>query len=150
MLRQCEGFHESLSLYIPDSVLTQELVFKTRVVLYVSRHNQGAAEVSRELHLRFREIHTTSTRLQISTPRKRSRTGTLQPGVLAVIQGAAKKGPGFCGSIVPRQVGEMRRQAPGSKLTRWTVGASRVSRSGGAALRAPTQPTHFLLYLNEQ
>jgi len=150
MLRQCEGFHESLSLYIPDSVLTQELVFKTRVVLYVSRHNQGAAEVSRELHLRFREIHTTSTRLQISTPRKRSRTGTLQPGVLAAIQGAAKKGPGFCGSIVPRQVGEMRRQASGSKLARWTVGASRVSRSGGAALRAPTQPTHFLLYLNEQ
>ena len=47
MLRQCKGFDESLSLFIPESALVQTLVFKSPVVLYVSQHNLGAAQAFR-------------------------------------------------------------------------------------------------------
>ena len=147
MLRQCGGFHERLSLYIPDSVLTQELVIKTRVVLYVSRHNQGAAEVSRELCSRFHEIHTSNAPLpppRKQSLRKLSWTATSPLGPLAAIQGAATKVTGIrSNSIVLRVVGELSR-------VRRRASCSKPKPAAEAAEGSTAQPTHFLLYLNEQ
>eukprot|EP00966_Prymnesium_polylepis_P276332 6384205-Prymnesium_polylepis.1 len=60
MLRQCNGFHKELSLYIPESLLVQRLVFKKPVVLYVSGHNRGAAQAAQELCSLFTEISVTN------------------------------------------------------------------------------------------
>ena len=59
MLRQSPGFGKKLSLFIPGSLSEQKLVFKTRIVLYVSGHNSGAAEVVEDLCSQFQEMSVT-------------------------------------------------------------------------------------------
>eukprot|EP00966_Prymnesium_polylepis_P033877 787785-Prymnesium_polylepis.1 len=44
---------EWLSLYIPDSLLEKRIVFRSKVVLYVSRHNPGVLEAAAELQDTF-------------------------------------------------------------------------------------------------
>ena len=126
MLRQLDGFDAGVSLYIPGSLLVQRLVFKTPVVLYVSRHNWGATAAAQELCLRFPEISVTES---LVLPQAGPPGGVLGR---AISQGSLHR-------VASRLVVEMQSSA-----------ASSQAQVVDATQETITRPTHFLLYLNEQ
>ena len=141
MLRQCAGFDQGLSLYIPDSVLVQRLIFRAPVVLYVSRHNRGAAQVSQELCSSFDDISMTDVLPTAGeTPQGRPLHRSMTRAALATTPGAA---------ATVRMAARARRDLVvrlGTRMRRRS--RSNHSQAGGEATNEAAQPTHFLLYLN--
>jgi len=141
MLRQCVGFDDAVSLYIPDSSSAQRLVFRTPVVLYVSRHNRGAAQVAHELCSSFEDFSVAGAIPAVrANPEHRGVHRSLTRGALAATPGAA----------ATARLAARARRGIGSRLG---VVLRRQARSNqtqaiGAANTA-ARPTHFLLYLND-
>jgi hypothetical protein len=122
MLRRCSTalYTDNLSLFIPDSLLEQNLAFKAPVILYVSSHNSGASDAAEELQLRFADICATSAlELQPRQPLRRRLRHALTTGL-------------------PEAV-DLRRRSESNRGERLSV-----SNTQGSA-----RPTHFLLYLNK-
>ena len=142
MLRQCAGFDQGLSLYIPDSAFVQRLVFRAPVVLYVSRHNRGAAQVAQELCSSFQDISVTDALPAVGQNlQRRTLDRSLTRRALTATPGAA---------ATARLAARARR----SVAVRLGVVVKRRARSNWAQAvdhaNAAAQPTHFLLYLNDQ
>jgi len=142
MLRQCAGFDQGLSLYIPESIFAQRLVFRAPVVLYVSPHNRGAMQVAQELSSSFQEVSVTDALPAVGQiTQRRTLHRSLTRGTLAATPGVA----------ATARLAARARRGVGARLgvvVRQRALSNQAQAIGSANAAVP--PTHFLLYLNDQ
>eukprot|EP00966_Prymnesium_polylepis_P080088 1855772-Prymnesium_polylepis.1 len=89
MLRQSRGFDETLTLFVPGSLLAQRLTFKRRVVLYTSSHNPGAATAARELCEQFKTTTRSAMSRQMTAKASECAAGTAAASRLSAASQAA-------------------------------------------------------------
>ena len=118
------GGRGEVPLYIPGSQLDQKLAFPTRVTLYASPNNPGAAEAALEMTSIFSDVRVTEAPPGLGRETTRRRL----------------------------QVPNMRRRSQGQlTVSAVVVQESTGTEMGQAVAREVAQPpSHFLLYLSQQ